>query len=107
MDRMLDDRTREEGIKDLHQRVTTTAKGGIYDLTKGAQALKGFCFHTLSMPKRAFRVSSPSPPPCCWLNGKLRAFPITTLREAKRSENRAVGRPSGKGIPREQTSCCS
>ena len=41
MDRMLDDRTREEGIEDLDQGITTTAEGGINRLTKGAQALKG------------------------------------------------------------------
>jgi hypothetical protein len=51
MDRMLDDRTGQEGIKHLGQRVTTTAKGGIYDLTKGAQALKGFCIHALEYAK--------------------------------------------------------
>ena len=83
MDRMLDDRTGQEGIKHLDQRITTTAKGGIHDLTKGAQALKGFCFHALSMPKRAFRVSSPSPSPCYWLNGKSIVFPITALPREK------------------------
>jgi hypothetical protein len=65
MDRMLDDRTGQQGIKHLGQRITTTAKGGIYYVTKGAQALKSFFFHALSMPKRAFRVYSPSPPPRC------------------------------------------
>ena len=51
MNRMLDDRTGQEGIKHLGQRITTTAEGGINLLTKGAQALKGFCFHALPYAK--------------------------------------------------------
>ena len=74
MDRMLDDRTRQEGIKHLDQRITTTAEGGINRVTKGAQALKGFCIHAVSMPKRAFCVYSPSPSPCCWLNAQANSL---------------------------------
>src|SRR5215469_9160044 len=82
MDRMLDDWTREQGIKHLDQRITTTAKGGIHDVTKGAQALKGFCFHALSMPKRAFRVYSPFASSLLlvtWQDKDLYCIPITSL----------------------------
>jgi hypothetical protein len=71
MDRVLNDWARQQGIEHLDQGITTTAEGGINCLTKGAQPLQGFCIHVLSMPKRAFRVYSSSPTPCCWLNGKL------------------------------------
>ena len=56
VDRMLDDRGGEQGIKALHQGVTATAEGDIHCLTKGAQALKGSCVHAVSMPKRALLV---------------------------------------------------
>jgi hypothetical protein len=72
MDGMFDDRGGQQGIEDLDQSITTTAKGGIHGLTKGAQPLKGICVHAVSMPKRAFLVYPSSPAPCCWLNGKLR-----------------------------------
>ena len=71
---MLDDGRGEYGVKDLKQRVTTAAEGGINLVTKGAQALKGCCVHAVSMPKRAFRVYPSSPVPCCWLNGKFRNY---------------------------------
>jgi hypothetical protein len=71
MDWMLNDGRGEQGIEDLDQSITTAAEGGIHGLTKGAQALQSKCVHAGSMPECAFRVHSSSPPPCCWLNGKL------------------------------------
>jgi hypothetical protein len=50
MDRMFDDRARQERIEDLDQSITTAAEGGINVLTKGAQALKGFCVHAAPLP---------------------------------------------------------
>jgi hypothetical protein len=53
---MLNDGDGEQGIKDLKQSVTAAAEGDINLMTKGAQPLKGFCVHAVSMPKRAFSV---------------------------------------------------
>jgi|GEM_PF-5593538 len=74
MDGMLDDGGGEQSIKQFDQGVTTTSQGGINLLTKGAQPLKCIRFHAMSMPKRAFLVYLPSPPPCCWLNSKLISY---------------------------------
>jgi hypothetical protein len=59
MDRVLDDWTRKPRIKHLGQSITTTAKGGINDVTKGAQALKGFCFHAPPYAKARLSCLSP------------------------------------------------
>jgi hypothetical protein len=72
MDRMLDDGGGEQSIEYFDQGITTATKCGIDLVTKGAQPLKGFCIHAVSMPKRAFLVYPSSPPLCCWLNGKLK-----------------------------------
>jgi hypothetical protein len=103
MDRMLDDWTRKVRIKHLAQSITTTARGGIHDLTNGAQALKDFCVHTMSMPERAFCVYSPSPSPCCWLHGKFLAFLITSLRFALRERTATPGNIPARGDPAAPT----
>ena len=72
VDRVLDDRARQQGVEDLDQSIPTTAKGGIHLTTKGAQPLKCICVHAVSMPKRVFLVHPSSCSPCCWLNDKLR-----------------------------------
>ena len=56
---MLDDGGGEQGIADLKQCVTTAAEGGINLMTKGAQALKGVCFHAPEYAKARLSCLSP------------------------------------------------
>jgi hypothetical protein len=64
MDRMLDDGDWKPRNEIFDQGIMTAAEDGLNLLTKGAQPLKSFCIHAVSMPKCDFLVYTFSPPPC-------------------------------------------